>query len=101
MPVQKINRKRQIFKTIIKGSTHSFYDFGRGSQRKRLPNDLKYLPNFNHTVPSKFYYSLYNKYCPKRLHFSYEGRIARSQLAVLDFNTGVYGYSNVAKLFKK
>jgi len=35
------------------------------------------------------YHSLYNKFCPKRLHFSYAGMIARSQLAVLDFNCGV------------
>ena len=34
------------------------------------------------------YHSLHNKYCPKRLHFSYEGMIACSQLVVLDFNAG-------------
>ena len=35
------------------------------------------------------YHSLHNKYCPKRLHLSYEGMIACSQLVVLDFNEGV------------
>lgn len=28
------------------------------------------------------------KYCPKRIHFSMEGMITRTQLAVLDFNSG-------------
>lgn len=58
-------------------------------KNKTLLSDLKYLKNFNHTGSLEVYHSLYNKYCPKRLHFSYEGMIARSQLAVLDFNSGV------------
>ena len=56
---------------------------------KRLLNDLKYLTDFNHTGTLEVYYSLYNKYSPKRLHFSYPGMIARAQLGVLDFNSGV------------
>ena len=40
-------------------------------------------------ITLEIYHSLYNKYCPKRLHFSYNGMIARPQLAVLDFNSGV------------
>ena len=31
---------------------------------------------------------MYNKWAPKRLHFSYQGMVARSQLAVIDFNLG-------------
>ena len=45
--------------------------------------------NFSHTGNLEVYHSLYNKYCPKRLHFCYNGMIARSQLAVLDYNSGV------------
>ena len=56
---------------------------------KRLLSDLKYLVDFCHTGNLEVYHSLYNKYCPKRLHFGYNGMIARSQLAVLDFNSGV------------
>ena len=56
---------------------------------KNLINDLKYLLNFSHTGDLEVYHSLYNKYCPKRLHFSYDGMIARQQLAVLNFNDNI------------
>ena len=56
---------------------------------KSLLNDLKYLTDFNHTGTLEVYHSIYNKHSPKRLHFSYSGMIARAQLAVLDFNSGV------------
>jgi len=56
---------------------------------KSLISNLKHLTNFNHTGTLEVYHSLYNKYSPKRLHFLYPGIIARSQLAVLDFNSGV------------
>ena len=86
---KKKKKKRKSYKTIFKGSIHSFYDFGKGSQREKpARNDLKYLSNFNHTATLEVYHSLHNKYCPKRLHFSYEGMIACSQLVVLDFNPG-------------
>ena len=47
---------------------------------KRLIKDLKYLCDFNHTGTLEIYHFLYNKHCPKRLSFSYEGMVARSQL---------------------
>ena len=50
---------------------------------------LKFLTKFNHTGTLEVYYSLYNKYSPKKLHFSLRGMIARAELAVLDFNCGV------------
>ena len=56
---------------------------------KWLLNDLKYLTDFNHTGTLEVYHSIYNKYSPTRLHFSYSGMIARAQLVVLDFNSGV------------
>ena len=56
---------------------------------KSLLNDLKYLTDFNHTGTLEVYHSIYDKYSPKRLHFSYSSMIARAQLAVLDFNSGV------------
>ena len=55
---------------------------------KGLLLDLMYLTSFNHTGNLEVYHSVYNKYCPKRLHFSHKGMVARSQLAVLDFNAG-------------
>ena len=55
----------------------------------KLLADLKYLTDFKHTGTLEVYHSLYNKYCPKRLCFSYEGMVARTQLAVMDHNSSV------------
>ncbi|XP_057317565.1 uncharacterized protein LOC130662674 [Hydractinia symbiolongicarpus] len=56
---------------------------------KQLLNDLKHVADFKHTGQLEVYHSLLNKYCPKRLTFSYAGMVARTQLAVLDHNSGV------------
>ena len=42
----------------------------------------------SHTRVLEIYHSLYNKWAPKRQHFSYLGMLARSQLATMDFNEG-------------
>ena len=42
----------------------------------------------SHTGVLEIYHSLYNKWAPKRQHFSYLGMLARSQLATMDFNEG-------------
>ena len=55
---------------------------------KTLLKDLKNLTQFSHTGDLEVYHSLYNKWVPKSTHFSYEGMVARTQLAVLDFNLG-------------
>ena len=55
----------------------------------RLIKDLKYLCDFNRTGTLEIYHSLYNKYCPKWSSFSYEGMVARSQLAVMDHNSSI------------
>ena len=54
-----------------------------------LLGDLKDLTNFNHTGTLEVYHSVCNKYCPKRLHFSYTAMIPRAELAALHFNAGV------------
>ena len=54
-----------------------------------LVGALKFLTKFNHTVTLEVYHSLYNKYSPKRLHFSLREMIARAELATLVFNCGV------------
>ena len=56
---------------------------------KSLLGALKSLTKFNHTGTLELYHSFYNKYSPKRLHFSLRGRIARAELAMLDFNCDV------------
>ena len=51
-------------------------------------NDLAFLTKFCHTGVLEVYHSLYNKWVPKRQHFSYAGMLARSQLPIMDFNQG-------------
>ena len=50
--------------------------------------DINYLSKFCHTVSLEVFHSVLNKYCSKRLYFTLEGMIARTQLAVLDYNCG-------------
>jgi len=57
-------------------------------EKKKTFDVFKYLVEFRDTGSLEVYHSLINKYCPKRLHFSIYGMIARTQLAVLDYNSG-------------
>ena len=54
---------------------------------KRLLNLLPYFTEFKHTGNLEVYHSLLLKYCPKRPRFSHNGMIARTQLAVMHFNS--------------
>ena len=56
--------------------------------KKTTLTDLKQLTCFSHTGSLEVYHSLYNNWLPKSHHFSYEGMVARSQLAAIDFNLG-------------
>ena len=84
-----LTKEQRITKPFLKPDSPALLALEKVVKNKALLSDLKYLRNFNHTGSLEVYHSLYNKYCPKSLHFSYEGMIARSQLAVLDFNSGV------------
>ena len=53
---------------------------------KNILTDLTYLTRFCHTGVLEAYHSLYNKWTPKRQHFSYAGMITQSQLSMIDFN---------------
>ena len=55
---------------------------------KTILADIKYLSKFCQVGNLGILHSVLNKYCPKRLHFTLEGLIARTQLAVLDYNCG-------------
>ena len=52
----------------------------------KLLEDMKHLTKFCHTGSLEVYHSLYNKYMPKRQHFSYKGMTARTMLAAFDNN---------------
>lgn len=87
---EELSREQRLRKPFIKQGTPAFRALEAIVKKKTLISDLKYLTKFSHTGILEVYHSLYNKFCPKRLHFSYKGMIARSQLAaVLDFNCGV------------
>ena len=53
---------------------------------KNLLGDLKHLTNISHTGSLEVCHSSYNKWLTKSTHFSYQGMIASSQLAAIDFN---------------
>ena len=72
----------------LKASSPAYKALKSVIEDKKTVDDLKYLVEFRHTGNLEVYHSVINKYCPKRLHFSFLGMIARTQLAVLDFNCG-------------
>ena len=43
---------------------------------------------FSHTGILEIFHALYNKWIPKSQYFSHLGMVTRSQLAVMDFNSG-------------
>ena len=55
----------------------------------RTIQDLKYLTHFMHSGELEVFHSLYNVYCPKRLSLSNGGMYARTQLAIMDHNSGI------------
>ena len=57
-------------------------------ENKKILADIKYLSKFCHTGNLEVFHSVLNKYCPKRLHFTLGGMIAKTQLAMLDYNCG-------------
>jgi hypothetical protein len=56
---------------------------------KKLLKDIAHLTSFCHTGNLEVFHSVMLKYCPKRQHFSYNGMLARTQLAALDNNHNV------------
>ena len=44
--------------------------------------DLPYLTKFSHTGTLEVYHSLYNRWLPKSIHFSFHGMIARTQCVI-------------------
>ena len=52
----------------------------------KLLKDIAKITDFCHTGRLEVYHSMMLKYCPKREHFSYQGMVARTQLAAIDNN---------------
>ena len=85
-----LEKKERRLKPWLKEGSPSFIALECVVKEKQLLSDLAYLTEFNHTGQFEIYHSLYNKYCPKRLHFGWNGMVARSELAILDHNSGTH-----------
>lgn len=46
------------------------------------------LKKFCHAGKLEMYHSMINKLCSKRLHFSWNSMVARTELAIFDRNSG-------------
>ncbi|XP_063294799.1 uncharacterized protein LOC134579437 [Pelobates fuscus] len=54
-----------------------------------LQKDLTHMADFCHTGNLEVFHSYVQKYRPKQVHFSMDGLVARTQLAVLSYNANV------------
>ena len=72
----------------LKEGTPAYFALKSVVRDTTLLNDLKHLTKFNHTGQFEVYYTLHNKYCLKQLHFSWNDMAARTELAILDHNSG-------------
>ena len=82
----RISKKEERSIEWLKPTSDAFKPLKLIVFNKGTLNDLKHFTKFLHTGTLEVYHSLYNKWMPKSHHFSYNGIIARSQLAALDFN---------------
>ncbi|XP_051543374.1 uncharacterized protein LOC127434585 [Myxocyprinus asiaticus] len=57
---------------------------------KGLLKDLRQMALFKHTSKLELFHSLLVKYCQKNLHFHNSSMVARTQLAILDYNENAH-----------
>ena len=74
----------------IKPNTEAFTALQKIVLNPKLLKDLAHLTEFSHTGLIEVKHAIDNKWAPKSTHFSYRGMLARSQLAIIDFNLGAY-----------
>ena len=86
---EKLTKRDKRERKQLGPGSPSFLALEKIVNSQNLLGDLKHLTNFNHTVTLEVCHSVYNKYYPKQLHFSYPAMIARAELSVLDFSAGV------------
>lgn len=83
-----INKKDERNKNWLIPDSDAFIALQKIVLDKNTLKDLKHLTKFSHTGKLEVYHALYNKWIPKSQHFSYLGMVTRSQLAIMDFNSG-------------
>ena len=70
----------------LEEDTAAYEELAKVVREAKLNKDLAKMTQFAHTGALEVYHSMLTKYCPKRQHFSYEGMVARTTLAVMDHN---------------
>ena len=78
---EKLTDAQQIKKIWLDGKSKTYTELEGVVKDKALLKDFKHVSAFRHTGQLEVYHSLINKFCPKRISFSYLGMIARTQLA--------------------
>ena len=78
-------------------TSSSFITLKKITTEKLFFSDMQYFTDFLHTGNLEVFHSLLLKYWPKRLHFSFHGMIARTQLAILHFNQAMKSEQAVTK----
>ena len=76
-------------KKWLKQGTLAFSEVEKIIKNKKTLSDLKQCTEFRHSGNLEVFHAVYLKFCPKRLRFSFEGMIARTELAILHFNASV------------
>ena len=84
-----MSRREKKSITWLKKGSPSLVALEEVVTSQKLLKHLAKLKEFHHTGQLESYHSLMTKYVPhvpKREHFSYNGMVARTQLAILDHN---------------
>ena len=82
----KLTRSEVKEKVWLKPGTAAAVALEEVVYNNKLLKDMQLVTEFHHTGDLEVYHSMMLKYCPKRQHFSYQGMVARTQLAALDNN---------------
>ena len=86
---RKLTKKQIKAKEWISPKSDAFEALQSIVPGKNTSRNLAHRTQFCHAGVLEVYRALYNKWAPKRLHFSYVGMLTRNQLAVMDFNEGI------------
>ena len=84
---KKLSKKDMKKKKWIKEGTPAYIELEKIIKNKNTLKDLAKCTKFLHSGNLEVFHSVYLKFCPKRLHFSLHGMIARTELAVMHFNS--------------
>ena len=100
----KLTRQQIKKKKWSKQETPTFTAVEKIVNKKKTWTDLQRCTEFRHSDNLEVYRAVYLKFCTKRLHFSFEGMIARTELAILHFNSSVtesYATNRLGKQINK